>query len=65
VPPDPGITYKAASEWAAADNKQRALAGLRQAVELGFHDRPHIDADRNFERLRTTAEFRAIVERMQ
>jgi len=65
VPPDPGLAYEAASQWAAADNKLRALERLRQAVELGFHDRPHIDADKNFERLRSTAEFRAIVEKMR
>ncbi|MDP9268030.1 MAG: hypothetical protein M3P27_06845 [Acidobacteriota bacterium] len=65
VAPDPTLAYEVASAWAAAKDKGRALESLRRAVELGFHDRQHVDADKNFDRLRAASEFRAIVATMR
>jgi len=65
VEPSPGLAYEAASQWAAANDRKRALESLRRAVDLGFHDRRHIDADKNFDRLRTVREYLAIVASMQ
>ena len=61
VPPNPGLAYKMASAWAAAGNKKKALALLKEAVSLGYHDIDALAADHHFDALRSSKDFQAIL----
>ena len=65
IAPDPYLTYHIAAAWAAASEKKKALATLKQAVALGFHDAERVQADPHFAALRQSPELRAIVESMR
>jgi pimeloyl-ACP methyl ester carboxylesterase len=64
IAPNPYLTYHLAAAWAAAGEKKKALATLKQAVALGFHDTETLAHDPHFDALRTSSELRAIVETM-
>jgi poly(3-hydroxybutyrate) depolymerase len=64
IPPNPGITYETASAWAAAGNKKKALASLKQAIALGFHDTTALAADHHFDELRSSKDFQALLATM-
>ena len=63
--PNPELYHELAAAWAAAGNKKKALAALQRAVELGFKDKQALAANKSFDRLRTSEEFQAIVNRMR
>ncbi|MBI2678730.1 MAG: hypothetical protein HYX28_08095 [Candidatus Koribacter versatilis] len=65
IAPNPYLTYHIASAQAAAHQKKKALAALRRAVELGFHDSGALASDKNFDSMRGSSELRAIVEAMR
>lgn len=64
IAPNPYLTYHIASALAAARQKKKAIAALRHAVELGFHDTDAIANDKNFDSMRSSSELRAIVATM-
>ena len=64
VPPNPGLVYETASAWAAAGDKRKALAMLKQAVSLGFHDTEALAGDHHFDALRSSKDFQAILATM-
>ena len=60
-----GLRYELASFWAAAGNKKKALAALEQAVELGFKNKEALAANKDFDALRSSEGFQAIVSRIR
>ncbi|HEX7277199.1 MAG TPA: hypothetical protein VF244_07465, partial [Acidimicrobiales bacterium] len=58
--PDGVVAYNVACSWAGAGDAQEALAWLSKAVELGWRDTEVLDADANFDLIRTTDGFRAM-----
>jgi tetratricopeptide (TPR) repeat protein len=44
-PADPRVAYQVARVYAATDDKERALAWLEKAIELGFDDLRFVSAD--------------------
>lgn len=65
VPASMNITYRLASAWAAAGDKNKSLKALRRALGLGFHDTQLLAADKHFDALRTSPQFKAIVTAMR
>lgn len=60
VEPSAGLAYETASAWAAAGQKKKSLAALREAIELGFKDKQALAANKDFDALRAQDEFKAI-----
>lgn len=58
--PDGVVAYNVACSWACADDAQEALSWLSKAIELGWRDTEVLDADPNFDLIRTTDGFRAM-----
>jgi dienelactone hydrolase len=65
IAPNPHLTYRIASAWAAAGQKKKALSLLKDAVKLGFHDADAVARDSHFDALRDSADFKAIVASMR
>jgi len=59
-----GLHYHAAAAYSLAGDKKQALRILRQAVAEGFDDRVRLEKDPDFERLRSTPEFEALVAKL-
>ena len=53
--------YNAAAAYCLAGDKKQAMRVLRQAVTEGFNDRARLEQDRDFDRLRTSPEFQAVL----
>jgi hypothetical protein len=62
IPANADMAYKVASTWAAAGDKKKALAALRRAIALGFHDTQALAADKHFDSLRNSPEFSSIIK---
>ena len=59
------IYYNLASAYARIQNKKKALANLRLAVENGFDDIEHMEKDEDFASLRDSEEFQKIIRRLK
>jgi len=53
--------YHAAAAYCLAGDKKQAMRVLRQAVAEGFNDRARLEADHDFDRLRSSPEFQAVL----
>ncbi len=54
------VAYNVACSWACAGDAQEALSWLGKAVDLGWRDTEVLDADPNFDLIRTTDGFQAV-----
>ena len=54
------VAYNVACSWACAGDAQEALSWLSRAVDLGWRDTAVLDADPNFDLIRTTDGFQAV-----
>jgi hypothetical protein len=63
VPHDPNSYYNLACALAQQDKKDEALIALGQAVERGFRDASHIQADEDLQSLHEDDRFQQIVKR--
>ena len=59
------LWYNLACAQATTGRRAKALASLEQAVDLGFRNLEHIEADPDLERLRETKGYRQIVDRLR
>jgi len=57
--------YKAAAAYCLAGDRKQSMRLLRQAVAEGFHDRARLEQDKDFDALRSSAEFQAVAGSMQ
>jgi len=57
--PNALVAYNTACSWSLSGNQELALSALMRAVEYGWRDWKHIDADADFTGLRETGAFRA------
>jgi len=55
------LHYNAAAAYCLAGDRKQSMHSLRQAVAEGFNDRARLEADRDFDRLRSLPEFRAVL----
>jgi len=55
------LHYQAAAAYCLDGDRKQSLRALRQAVAEGFHDRARLEQDRDFDALRSSAEFQAVV----
>jgi len=55
------ISYCLAKAYAKAGKNQEALISLRKAMDAGFNDRRLLLEDKEFDQLRTTAEFHQLI----
>ena len=62
APNSPQIFYELAVAHAANSDKQKALAALRKAFELGFKDAAALEREPALEPLRGAAEYKRLVE---
>lgn len=62
VPHDPQAHYNLACALSRQEKKDEAFASLNQAIELGFRDRKHIEADGDFKALRDDERFAAALK---
>jgi dienelactone hydrolase len=53
--------YNAAAAYCLAGDRKQSMRVLRQAVAEGFHDRARLEQDRDFDRLRSSPEFQAVL----
>lgn len=53
--------YNAAAAYCLAGDKKQAMRTLRQAVAEGFNDRARLEADHDFDRLRSSPEFQVVL----
>jgi len=53
--------YYAAAAYCLAGDKKQSMRVLRQAVAEGFNDRARLEQDRDFDRLRSSPEFQALL----
>jgi len=53
--------YHAAAAYCLAGDRKQSMRVLRQAVAEGFNDRARLEADRDFDRLRSSPEFQAVL----
>jgi tetratricopeptide (TPR) repeat protein len=56
------INYYIAQTFASAGKKEQALLYLRKAMDEGFKDRKRLDEDKDFAVLRTTPEFKQLLD---
>jgi hypothetical protein len=54
------VAYNLACSWACANDAHEALSWLHKAVDLGWRDTRVLDADPNFDLIRTTDGYRAV-----
>jgi Zn-dependent protease len=54
------VAYNVACSWACAGDAHEALSWLSRAVDLGWRDTAVLDADPNFDLIRTTDGFQAV-----
>jgi len=59
------LHYQAAAAYCLDGDKKQSLRVLRQAVAEGFHDRARLEQDKDFDALRSSAEFQAVVGSVQ
>jgi Flp pilus assembly protein TadD len=64
APHDPTVHYNLACSLALLGRAGPALDALERAVELGYDDLPHLEADEDLASLRGTPRFVALVERL-
>lgn len=62
--PSPSLAYDAACACARAGRHEEALAWLARAVEAGFSDRGHLDADGDLDAIRQTPAFQDLRRRI-
>jgi len=53
--------YNAAAAYCLAGDRKQSMHLLRQAVAEGFNDRGRLEADHDFDRLRSSPEFQAVL----
>ena len=53
--------YNAAAAYCLDGDKKQSVRVLRQAVAEGFNDRARLEQDRDFDRLRSSPEFQAVL----
>ena len=58
---DGDVAYWTAGVYALLDEKGSALLWLRRAVELGNHNYPWFERDKNFDKLRSDPDYRAVM----
>jgi tetratricopeptide (TPR) repeat protein len=56
------INYYIAQTFASAGKQEQALLYLRKAMDEGFRDRKRLDEDKDFAVLRTTPEFKQLLD---
>jgi tetratricopeptide (TPR) repeat protein len=56
------INYYIAQTFASAGKQEQALLYLRKAMDEGFRDRKRLDEDKEFATLRTTPEFKQLLD---
>lgn len=54
--------YDAACLYSIMDEKEKAIAYLREALEAGYRKFAHINRDRDLNNIRNTAEFKALIK---
>ena len=59
------LHYNAAAAYCLAGDKKQLIRVLRQAVAEGFNDRARLEQDRDFDRLRSSPEFQAVLANLQ
>jgi Zn-dependent protease len=62
--PSPALAYDAACGWARAGRHQDALIWLGRAVEAGYSDRRHLDADPDLDAIREVPAFQELRRRI-
>jgi TolB-like protein/Flp pilus assembly protein TadD len=63
-PEDPMLLYNVACTYANLEKNDEALSALERAAEKGWGDRSWIEHDSDWDKLRNTARFKAVVESM-
>jgi TolB-like protein/Flp pilus assembly protein TadD len=63
-PEDPMLLYNVACTYANLEKNDEALSALERAAEKGWGDRAWIEHDSDWDKLRNTARFKAVVESM-
>jgi dienelactone hydrolase len=64
-PESPSLSYNFACALARSGQRAQAVEALRRAVEAGFGDAAHIEADPDLEPIRGEPGYRALVERLR
>ena len=57
--------YDAACLYSIMDEKEKAIAYLREALEVGYRKFAHINRDRDLNNIRNTAEFKALIKKYE
>ena len=65
APENPTVHYNLACSLALLGRSEPALDALERAVELGYDDPVHLQADDDFETLREDPRFRRILDRLR
>lgn len=64
-PKNPEHSYLYACVYARENNSAKAIGSLEDAVKLGFDDVKRAEADSNFTAIKSAAEFKALIKKMQ
>jgi non-specific serine/threonine protein kinase len=64
MPKEPGILYNVACLYSLANERDEALAHLERAVQLGFGHRAWVENDSDFDPIKDSPRFQAILEQM-
>ena len=59
---DKGNCYDAACLYSIMGDKEKSISYLRQALEKGYRDFNHVKRDRDLNNIRSTAEYKALME---
>ena len=62
---DGDVAYWTGGIHALLGEKEEALAGLRRAVEVGNHNYPWFEPDKNYDKLRGDSEYQRIMENVR